>query len=139
MKTRPPTRKSVVAFTLLEVAVASAIFFVAIFAILGLMSQNLRAARSLQMARPDVGSLASEFFATNFVEEGSETGGFGDLHPDATWTRQVYEVGSNGLYQVDFYVNRSVRGRPSQRVTSLLLYRRDGGASGGFNPSRRIR
>lgn len=96
------------AFTLLEVLVASAIFFVCAFAVLSLLSQGLASARALQQRAPDIGILAAAFSLTNAVEEGTESGNFEDiapgLYPGYTWVRDVYEVGSNGLYRVDFMV-----------------------------------
>lgn len=96
------------AFTLLEVLVASAIFFICAFAVLSLLSQGLASARALQQREPDIGILAAAFSLTNAVEEGTESGNFEDiapgLYPGYTWVRDVYEAGSNGLYRVDFMV-----------------------------------
>ena len=96
------------AFTLLEVLVASAIFFICAFAVMSLLSQGLASARALQQREPDIGILAAAFSLTNAVEEGTESGNFEDiapgLYPGYTWVRDVYEVGSNGLYRVDFMV-----------------------------------
>lgn len=116
-------------FTLLEVLVACAIFFMAVFAVLGVLTQGLGAARSLQLREPDAGLLAAAMSLTNRIEEGSEAGDFEDiapgLYPGYSWTRDVYEVGSNGLFQVDFTViRRAGKGRgPSQTQMSILLYR----------------
>jgi Tfp pilus assembly protein PilV len=116
-------------FTLLEVLVACAIFFMAVFAVLGVLTQGLGAARSLQQREPDAGALAAALSLTNRLEEGSAAGDFEDiapgLYPGYSWTRDVYEVGSNGLFQVDFTViRRAGKGRgPSATQMSILLYR----------------
>ena len=109
------------AFTLLEVLIAMGIFFMAIFAILELVSQNLRAVRSIRPDSVDASSLAAELTLTNRLEEGFEAGDFGDLYPEYSWERNIYLVSTNGLYQVDFTVFRSGRGEDSKM--SLLLFR----------------
>ena len=116
-------------FTLLEVLVACAIFFMAAFAVLGVLTQGLGAAKSLQQREPDAGLIAAPMTLTNKIEEGSEAGSFEDiapgLYPGYSWTRDVYEVGSNGLFQVDFTViRRSGKGHgPSETHMSILLFR----------------
>src|SRR2546425_5216493 len=96
--------RSTVAFSLLEVMIAVALFFMAIFAILGLTSQSIGAAARLQRNEVDIASLAAELSLTNSLQEGGDSGDFGDLYPGASWTREITEVGSNGLYRVDFTV-----------------------------------
>ena len=56
-------RSGLNAFTLLEVIVACAIFFMVAFAVLGLVTRSLAAARSLQLRHPDAGMLASSAVA----------------------------------------------------------------------------
>jgi Tfp pilus assembly protein PilV len=116
-----PARRSVAAFTLLEVLIAMGIFFVAAFAILGLTTQNLRAARSLKQPTVDITMAVYDLMLTNRLEEGSDAGDFGDLYPDASWTRDISQVATNGLFQVDVTVFRP--GGETKR--SLLLYRPD--------------
>lgn len=111
------------AFTLLEVMIAVAIFFVAVFAILELVSQNLRYIHNLQKPQVDIGALAAELTLTNSLEEGFESGDFGDLYPNATWTREVYEAGTNGLFGVDFIVVEDNGRKPVETKLSILLYR----------------
>lgn len=132
-----PTKKDETAFSLLEVVIASALFFMTMFSILGVMTRGLEQARSLQQLPPDVSSIASLLSITNVLEEGSESGDFGELYPETTWTRNAYEVGSNGLFQVDFYVNTQVRGKNAQQVTSILLYRPQSSSS-AIGATRRI-
>ena len=60
------------AFTLLEVIIAMAIFFVAMFSVMQLMSQGLGMARSLQQDMPSPGMVAAELSqmaATNRLDD----------------------------------------------------------------------
>jgi Tfp pilus assembly protein PilV len=109
------------AFTLLEVLIAMFIFFMAIFAILDLVAQNLRSARRIQPDSIDASSLAAELMLTNRLEEGSVTGDFGEMYPGYSWARDIYLVSTNGLFQVDFTVFRS--GPSEESKMSIFLYR----------------
>lgn len=111
------------AFTLLEVLIAMGIFFMAIFAILDLVTQNLRIARGLRMGEIDFSSIAAELSMTNRLTEGITTGDFGDLRPGASWTAETQLYSSNGLFQVDIVVDWPENGLVRQRKTSILLYR----------------
>ncbi len=116
------------AFSLVEVMIAMALFFMATFAILSLTSQSLSAAARLQRQHVDIGGLAAELCLTNRLEEGSDSGDFGDIYPGVTWTRDIREVSSNGLYRVDFFVtapppNRRSRGPSTVETLSILVYR----------------
>lgn len=109
-------------FTLLEVAVASAVLALALFAILRLCAVSLRMARALDRVHVDASSLAAELSLTNRLEEGTDSGNFGDLHPGYSWARTITEFNTNGLYQVDFVV---FGGRQEESRMSILLYRPD--------------
>lgn len=61
---------TVAAFTLLEVMIAVAIFFMATFAILNLVGSSVRAARSLEPFSLDASSVVAELSLTNRLEEG---------------------------------------------------------------------
>ena len=80
-------------FTILEVIIACALFFIVSFAILGMVSQGLVGARSLQQKQPDAGLLAAELSLTNQLIEGVESGDFEEQYPGIytgyTWTREV--------------------------------------------------
>lgn len=95
-----------VGFTLVEVMMAVAIFVMCMFAILSLVSQNLKAARLLTLQTPHAGVLAAQLSLTNKLEEGVESGDFGDLYPGYEWKREVIWVGSNGLFRVNFVIGR---------------------------------
>ncbi len=82
-------RRKPVAFTLVEVVIAVGIFFMAMFAILGVLSQCIRSVRSLQMDSPTAGMVAAMAMANPKWEEGSDSGDFGDFYPDYTWETQT--------------------------------------------------
>ena len=131
---RVPRQRTVVAFTLLEVTVALAMFFMAIFAILSLVAQNLRIARSLGLGEVDFGSVAAQVAQTNRLSEGSVSGDFGDSYPGAAWTADIMMVATNqgtlanrqsgvGLFQVDIAITWPQNGLVHQAANSILLYR----------------
>lgn len=110
------------AFSLLEVMLAVAIFFMVTFAILALVSSGLRTARALKVIRPNAGMLASEMMLTNKLEEGTESGDFGDFYPGYSWSRETYEATTNGLWRADFTVYRDgQRGRPDSRMSIFVF------------------
>jgi Tfp pilus assembly protein PilV len=115
------------AFSLLEVMIASAIFFMAVFAILGLVSSSLNNLRRLQRPLVDASVLASELSLTNKLTEGTDSGNLGDLlgkdYNGYTWTSAIQEVQSNKLFQVDFVVQNASGDRSVVSQISLLLFR----------------
>jgi hypothetical protein len=115
------------AFSLLEVMIALAIFFMAIFAILQSVSQILGAARMLQQKQrmPDVLSLVSELYLTNKFEEGIVEGDFGEVYPGFTWTRETYLIKTNGLFEVDFSIQGVMGVRPVETKSSIWMWRPD--------------
>jgi type II secretory pathway pseudopilin PulG len=126
---RARRRPVVHAFTLLEVLIAMGIFFVSVFFILDLVSQNLRAARALKSESVDITSAISDLVLTNRLEDGSESGDFGEFTPGYAWTRQVIQVATNGLFRVDVTIIRA--DPPWQKTTSLLLFKPDSQRRGG--------
>lgn len=123
------------AFTLLEVMIAMGIFFMAVFAILGLVSNNLRLARKLQQPQVDAGMLISELSLTNKLEDGAgDSGDFGNLYPGYKWTSAITQVGTNGLFQVEYLVTGPSVGHvePVQTHLTALLWRPDS-IAGGLN------
>jgi len=99
------SRRSV-AFTLVEVMIALLIFFMAVFTILGLLSNSLRNARALQRKQVDAGMVAAQISLTNRLSEEFVSGDFEDMYPDYEWSRDTYEAATNGLFQVDMIVQR---------------------------------
>ena len=113
------------AFTLIEVMIAITIFFMAMFAILGVLASGVRAATLLRNDGPTAGMVASQLSVTNKLEEGSQSGTFEDIgvYKDYRWQAELREVATNGLFQVDIGV---FDGRGNQVSTlSALLYRPD--------------
>lgn len=99
---------SILAFTLLEVMVAVAIFFMATFSILALVSRSLAQARSLQPMQVDANMVVAELSLTNRLEEGpippEIVQHFQHLYPDYTCEGSITEVGTNGFFEVQVTV-----------------------------------
>ena len=89
------------AFTLMEVMIAMGIFFMAIFAILELVSSCLRNARLIQKEHMDTRPIMTALYQTNKYVEGSDSGEFEgwDLNWD-TDTEPDETQGSNGLWRI---------------------------------------
>jgi len=113
------------AFSLLEVMVAIGIFFLAAFAILGVISSGLENARRLQRPLVDAGVLASDLCVTNQLVEGTWSGNLGDLlghdYDGYSYTEVITEEMTNKLFRVDFALQLSSGKTISQ--TSVLLWR----------------
>lgn len=132
----PGLRPNTAAFTLMEVMIALVIFFMAVFAILGLLSTVLRNARLLQNKKSvDAGMVAAQQLClTNKLTEEVQSGDFGDMYPDYTWTMDTYEAATNGLFQVDIIVQRGSSGAVESKM-SVLRFAPDsarGSLSGGM-------
>jgi uncharacterized protein (TIGR02598 family) len=119
-------RAATYGFSLVEVMVALAIFFMAVFTILGLLSTVLGNARALQNRKPaDAGMVAAYLLSvTNQLTEGLQSGTFEDLgdfggnYRDYEWTFDAIEIETNGLWQVDCIVLR----RPGGQLESKLSF-----------------
>jgi hypothetical protein len=121
------------AFTLLEVMIACGIFFIAIFAILGLVSNCLRNARALRHIEVDAGMVAAQLYKTNRLTEGVLSGDFGDTYHDYSWETVTQEAATNGLYQVDIVVRK--RGLQNPVDTMSVWIFSPESASAPFNRS----
>jgi type II secretory pathway pseudopilin PulG len=115
------------AFSLLEVMVAIGIFFMAVFAILGLVSGSLENARRLRRPMVDAGAVAGVLSQTNKLVEGLESGDLSDIlgkeYQGYKWTYAISEVQSNKLFQMDFIVQSPEFGNPVISKMSTLFYR----------------
>ena len=124
---RPAASQRTSAFTLLEVIIASTIFFLFAFAVLQLVSSGLVAARKLQQREPDFGVLASELTLTNQLVEGGDSGDFEDMYPGLyrgySWSREIMEVYSNGFFQVDFTIYNDGAKGSAPRRSSVFFYK----------------
>ena len=113
------------AFTLIEVVVASIVLAIALMGILLICSSGIRNARALDRVHVDATSLASELSLTNRLEEGIESGDFGDFHPGYAWEREITAAQTNGLFRVRFTVwSNSDRAATESHMT-VLLFRPD--------------
>lgn len=128
----PPSTRA--AFSLLEVMIAGGIFFMAIFAILAMVSSVLSNARSLRRVELDAGMVAAQLSITNKLTEGTQSGDFGNLYPDYSWEADEYEVATNGLWQVDIIVRRRGLAKPTD-VMSIWLFRPE--SKSGYGPNTR--
>jgi len=133
-----PTRKFS-GFSLIEVMIALGIFFIALFAILGLVSQLLRNARAFQNKKAADATMVQAYFLsiTNRVTEGIESGDFSDLaefngeYRDFSWEKETTFFASNGLWQVDYRViNNRVRAVESAISTFYFDPNTQQGAAG---------
>jgi len=115
------------AFTLLEVMFAMVAFCTATFAILALVSNSLANARRLQRPMVDAGVLAGELSQTNQLVEVTMSGDLGDqlgsVYQGYRWTRDIREVQTNKLFQVDFIVQNNSGDKPVVSQMSILLFR----------------
>jgi Tfp pilus assembly protein PilV len=121
---KPQPERPRSAFTLVEVMIAMGIFFMAVFAILALVTTNLRNARNLLKQRVDASMLISQLSLTNQLTAGSDSGDFGELYPGYRWTSDITEI-TNGLFQVEYLVTGPpIPGSdPAQTHMSVLLWR----------------
>jgi type II secretory pathway pseudopilin PulG len=113
------------AFTLIEVMLAITIFFMAMFAILGVLTSGVRAATLLRNNGPTAGMIIAQLTATNILVEGSDSGTFKDIpiYQNYRWVSNIREYTTNGLFQVDVVV---VDPSGNQYSTmSALLYKPD--------------
>ena len=123
------TARLFAAFTLLEVMIAVAILFIALFAILDLTNQSLRSARAIQQANVvDFTSAASQLLLTNKLEEGPYSGDFGESYPNHDWSAEVSQILTNGLFEITFLVRERQEGwdkknRVLENKSTIWVYR----------------
>src|SRR5262245_61398561 len=92
------------------------------------VTMDLAGADSPGRSEPDAGLLAAVDVQAVALEEGVTRGDFEtwypEVYPGFSWTREVREVGSNGLFQIDYAVfePHSKKGESPDHL-SLLLFR----------------
>jgi hypothetical protein len=129
------TNKNQRAFTLLEVMIAVGVLFMCLFAVLALLTNSLSTARKLQQHRTlDTGSIAGLIYVrlinTNQVSEGPIDVDLKEMFPDCKMTAaDLTQVGSNGLCQVDFAVERNQKLELQSHFLIYLPNLRQGGIS----------
>ena len=114
---KPASRKG---FTLVEVMIALAIFFVAVFSILEMVTQAMKSARALSQNTPNAGILAADLSMTNSLVPGVNFGDFGTLYPGYSWSSEILPEWTNGLFRVSYVIFRN--GKEDSQM-SILLYR----------------
>jgi len=100
------------AFTLLEVMIAVGILCMCLFGILALVSNSLVTARKFQQHRAvDTATIASLIYMTlsntNQVNEGNVPIDLKDTFPGYKCDAELTEIGTNGLCQIDFFVQKN--------------------------------
>ncbi len=130
--------QAVRAFSLLEVMIAIAIFFVGAFAILSLVSQSLSNAQRMKHPLVDASAILAQLsIPTNGVIEGEYSGSLGDLlgknYAGYTYEGKVVEVESNGLCSADFWVFDPKNSHDPVARTSTLLIQKVPGSLDGAN------
>ncbi len=93
------------AFTLVEVMIAITIFFICMFAILGVLSSGIHAASILRSSGPTAGMVASYFAVSNKIEEGQFQDDFSDIagYQGYRWEAEAILI-TNDLYRMNFVV-----------------------------------
>ena len=112
------------AFSLIEVMIAAALFFLAVFAVLGLVSQTLSNARRLQRPQVDASAVLAQYAATNSYVEGTYSGNLsdflGDAYRDYKWTAEITEVATNHLYSIQCVIQANGRPEVISDLTSVF-------------------
>jgi hypothetical protein len=113
---KPHSHRGRRAFSLLEVMIATGIFFMGAFAVLSLVSSSLDNVRRLNRPEVDAGPVAGYLLMTNILVDGHyevELSDFlGSAYNGYRVTYDVTEVLTNKFFQVDFEVHGPDRGRP---------------------------
>ena len=129
-RSRGVGRRSLRAFTLIEVMIAGGILFACLFGILAVLANCLSNARALRTSSLDCGMLAAEASQSQRLIEASDSGDFGDLYLGYSWTSEtnIAEVNgmtlSNGMFSVDFVIFPP-GGKTADSHMRILLFRPD--------------
>ena len=113
-------RRSLAGFSLVEMLAALGIFSLGVVATLQVFTVCLRStgiSRDYTRASFLAQELMEEALAEGNFTVGQESGDLSDVFPGATWTREVSETETAGLYSVRVSVLWSERGR--ERVFEL--------------------
>lgn len=125
------------AFSLLEVMIAAAMFFLAVFAILGLVSQTLANARRLQRPQVDASAVLAQFASSNQLVEATYTGNLSELlgpaYREYKWTAEITEVATNKLFGVECVVQAGSREVISDMTTVFYRPQSPAGSLEGAN------
>lgn len=135
-------RQHHLAFTILEVMIALSIFFMCVFAILGVVLRSLNQARHLQPIQIDATTAIAELSLTNRLTEGpippEIIATFEAMHPGFTVAGEILEVETNGLFEVSFQVGGVGENQKIiQSEQRVLLFRPLSQPSGAFGGTMR--
>ena len=136
MKIHLQNGRKPIAFTLLEVIMACAIFFMFAFAVLELVTRGLSAARSIQQREPDIGLVLAPLSTNRVLEVGSASGDFEELYPGVypgyQWAYDITElpIGTN-LLQVTVVITGATGKRKTSQTTGIA-YMYSAQPPGGF-------
>src|SRR2546423_3170098 len=129
MKTRRQFSRDTVAFTLLEVIIACAIFFMCAFAVLQLVTRGLSAARSIQQREPDVGLIFAPLSTNKVFDVASFSGDFEEnfpgVYPGYQWNCEITQPfgETNPLYQVTVtIIGKTGKRRTSETTATALMW-----------------
>jgi prepilin-type N-terminal cleavage/methylation domain-containing protein len=117
------------AFSLLEVMVAIAIFFVGSFAILSLISASLANVARLQRPTVDASPVLARYAATNSLIEGTYQGSLGEPqllgkeYADFNYIVDIEEIASNHLYSVRCVIMPAMGHKNAVSDMMTVLYR----------------
>lgn len=133
-KTPPGPSRARAGFTLLEVMIAVGVLFMCLFAVLALLSNSLASARKLQQHRDiDTGSIAGLIYVqlvnTNSLNEGPVDVDLEEMYPGSKCRAELSQVGTNGLCQVDFDVERNQKVEAKAEFYIYLPNMKTGGIS----------
>jgi hypothetical protein len=116
------------AFTLLEVMIAIGIFFMAVFAILGLVASSLDHARRLQHPIVDASPVAGFLQQTNIFVEGvyeADLGEYlGKAYQGYRVTYEIREWATNRFFKVDYIVQSPGRNGAVVYKATAMYYKR---------------
>lgn len=118
----------------MEVMIACGILFMCLFGILALVSSSLRSARTLQQNKSvDASTIASMIYValvnTNSVTEGDIPVDLSDTLPGYQCYSTLTQIGTNGLCQVDFEVQRNSKLEVQSHFLIYLPTLKQGGIS----------
>jgi len=116
------------AFTLIEVMVATTIFFMSMFAILAVLCAGIHAASILRSSGPTAGMAAGYYYVTNKIQEGQDSGDFSDIagYQGYRWQSTAVEYATNGLFLMNFVVF-DPHGNPSSTL-DVFIYNPSSGS-----------
>jgi prepilin-type N-terminal cleavage/methylation domain-containing protein len=116
-------------FTLLEVMIAIAIFFIGSCAILDLVSSSLKNVRLLQRPTVDASPILARYAATNSLIEGTWQGSLGEPellgkdYRDYNYIVNIVEIASNHLFSVECAIMPAHGKRMVLSDMTTILYR----------------